>query len=125
MNKLPFLRFLESWTGPETASKREAVTRQKPNQESQNSKTRSTLLHLFQMKMISYLFRIFVCLPILSFQTKSKTKPDPGIPGSSRDREQPLLSSSVFPVRSPGDQLHVVALRPTDPRGIGMTPHKR
>jgi hypothetical protein len=67
------------------------------------------------MKTISYLFRIFVYLPTLSIQAKSKIKPDLRIPGSSRDREQPLLSSSVFPVRSPGDQLHVVALRSTDP----------
>jgi hypothetical protein len=66
------------------------------------------------MKIIPYLSRIFVCLPTLSFQTKSKTKPDPRIVGSNRTREQLWPPSWVFPVRSPGDQLHVVALRPTD-----------
>jgi hypothetical protein len=44
--------------------------------------------------------------------------PDPRIPGSSRTREQLLPPSLVFPVRSLGDQLHVVALRPTDSRKL-------
>jgi hypothetical protein len=48
MNKLPFLRFLESQNRPGDRIPVEAVTRQKPNQESRNSKTRSTLLHLFR-----------------------------------------------------------------------------
>jgi hypothetical protein len=70
-----------------------------------------------QMKIIRYLCRIFVCLPMLSFQSKSKTKPDPCIAGSSRTREQLSPPSSLFSVRSPGDQLHMVALRPTDSQG--------
>jgi hypothetical protein len=70
------------------------------------------------MKIIPYLSRIFVCLPTLCFQTKSKTKPDTRIVGSNRTREQLWPPSSLFAVRSPGDQLHVVALRPTDSQAL-------
>jgi hypothetical protein len=70
------------------------------------------------MKIIAYLSRIFVFLPTLCFQTKTKTKPDPPIVGSNRTREQLWPPSSLFAVRSPGDQLHVVALRPTDSQAL-------
>jgi hypothetical protein len=45
---------------------------------------------------IPYLSCIFVCLPTLWFQTKSKTKPDPRIVGSNRTREQLWPPSSLF-----------------------------
>jgi hypothetical protein len=72
------------------------------------------------MKIIAYLSRIFVFLPTLCFQTKTKTKtkPDPPIVGSNRTREELWPPTSLFAVRSPGDQLHVVALRPTDSQAL-------
>jgi hypothetical protein len=70
------------------------------------------------MKIIPYLSRIFVCLPTLCFQTKTKTKPDPRIVGSNRTREQLWPPSSLVVVRSPGDQVFVVALRQTDSQAL-------
>ena len=118
MIKFPFLRFPESRNHPGDCipeGSRNKAEAQSRKSEQQNPRHVAAPI---PMKIISYLSRIFACVPTLSFQTKSKTKPDPRIVGSNRTREQLWPPSSVFPVRSPGDQLHVVALRPTDSREL-------
>jgi hypothetical protein len=118
MTKLTFSRLLESRTG--VGDRIQEGSRNKAEAQSRKSEqqTRNHVAAPTQMKIIPYLSRIFVCLPTLCFQTKSKTKSDPRTVGSSRTQEQLWPPSSVFPIRSPGDQLHVVALRPTDSREL-------
>jgi hypothetical protein len=65
------------------------------------------------MKIVHYLFRIFVCLRKLCLQTKTKTKPDLHIVGSNRPQDQ-LWPPSILGFHSPGHQLYVVALQSKD-----------
>jgi hypothetical protein len=118
MTKLTFSRLLESRTG--VGDRIQEGSRNKAEAQSRKSEQQNPkhVAAPIQTEIILYLSRIFVYLSKLSFQTKSKTVPDQRIPGSSRAREQLLPPSSAFPVRSPGDQLHVVALRPTDSGGL-------
>jgi hypothetical protein len=49
-----------------------------------------------QMKIVHYLFRIFVCLRKLCFQTKTKTGPGLHIVGSNRPQDQFWPRSSIL-----------------------------
>jgi len=77
-----------------------------------------------QMKIVHRLSRIFVCLRKLCFQTKTKTRPDLHIVGSSRPQDQLWPPSSILGFYSPGHQLYVVALQSTDYQELEGTRHK-
>ena len=103
MNKPPFLRFLgkpEPSRRPHPRGSRNKAEARSRKSEQQNPKH---FAEPIQMKILSYLSRILVCLPTLSYQTKSKTKPDPRIVGSNRTREQLWPPSSVPRVLSNWD----------------------
>src|ERR1700752_2994037 len=88
------------------------MTRQYPNEENRNSHTTNTHSTI-QMKFIRPLSRRFARLPKLRFKAKPKANPDLYIAGPN---EQVSTTCVLFGVRSPGDQLQVVALRRIFPR---------